>query len=104
MIGVVTHQRGKIERGREAGLALRQKVAKALIGVFGCAEAGEFPHRPEAPSMHGGMNAAGVRRLAVEASVPVRVPPGEIRAGVNAPTSIAPRRMVLHMLPAHSFS
>ena len=67
VVRVVTHQRGKIERGGESGLALRQEVAEALIGVFGRAEAGKLAHRPQAAAMHGGLNAAGVGRLTGEA-------------------------------------
>ena len=89
VVGVVTHQRGQIERGREAGLALRQEVAKALIGVFGRAEAGELAHRPQPSAMHGGMNAAGVGRLTGEAQVAVGVPAGEIGGSVKTPDRIS---------------
>ena len=33
MIGVVAHQRGQIEGDGEAGLALREQIAEALVGV-----------------------------------------------------------------------
>ena len=64
MVGVVAHQRRQIERDRKPGLALRKQIAEALVGIFGGAETGELPHRPEPAAMHGGMNAAGVGRFA----------------------------------------
>ena len=64
MIGVVAHQRGEIEGGGESGLALREKIAEAGVGVFGGAETGELTHGPQAAAVHGGVNAAGVGRLA----------------------------------------
>ena len=64
VVGVVAHQRRQIERGGEAGLALCEQIAKALVGVFGGAEAGELAHGPEAAAIHRGVNAAGVGRLA----------------------------------------
>src|SRR6202035_3978748 len=69
--------------------ALRQKVAKALIGIFRRAEAGELAHGPEPPAMHGGVNAARVRRLAWEAQVAVRMPTSKISVGVKAPDGIS---------------
>ena len=67
MVGVVAHQRGQIEGDGKAGLALREQIAEALVGVFGGAEAGELAHGPEASAIHRGMNAARVRRLAGQA-------------------------------------
>ena len=54
MIGVVAHQRRQIERDGKARLALREEIAKALVGVFGGAEAGELAHGPEAAAIHRG--------------------------------------------------
>ena len=63
VVGVVAHQRGQIERDGEAGLALREQISKARVGVFGGAEAGKLAHGPEPAAIHRGVNAAGVRRL-----------------------------------------
>ncbi len=84
MIGVVAHERGQIEGDGEAGLALREQITKALIGVFGGAEAGELAHGPEAAAIHGGMNAAGVRRLARVAEIFLGRPIREIGGSVEA--------------------
>ena len=67
VVGVVAHERGQIEGGGEAGLALREEIAETRVGVFGGAEAGELAHGPQAAAMHGGVNAAGVGRLAGQA-------------------------------------
>ena len=66
-----------------------QQIAKALIGVFRCAEAGELTHRPEAPPMHGGMNAAGVGRLTREAQFAVGIPAGEISGRIKPADGIS---------------
>ena len=34
VVGVVTHQRGQIERDGKAGLALREQIAEARVGIF----------------------------------------------------------------------
>ena len=53
MIRVVPHQSRKIERHREPGLTLFQKVAVARVGLLGGGKSGELPHGPEAASVHG---------------------------------------------------
>src|SRR5260370_5390891 len=50
VIGVVAHQRGQVESRGEAGLALREEITEALVGVLGGPEACELPHGPEAAS------------------------------------------------------
>ena len=47
-VGVVAHQRRHVERGAQAGLAVVEQVAEALVGLLGGAEAGELAHRPQA--------------------------------------------------------
>jgi hypothetical protein len=51
-IGIVTHQRGHVERGRETGLTVIEQVVKPLVGLLSRAKAGELAHRPEAPTVH----------------------------------------------------
>mgnify|MGYP003693560837 CR=1 FL=1 len=63
VVGVVTHQRGQIERHRQAGLPLRQQIVVALVGLFRRGEAGELPHRPELAAIHVAMDTARVRKL-----------------------------------------
>src|SRR5580700_7718423 len=92
MVGVITHQSGQIEGGREAGLTLREQVAKALVGVFRRAEAGKLPHRPEPAAIHGGMDAARVGRLAGKAQVAVGVPARKIGGRVQTPDRISGNR------------
>ena len=75
---------GKIERGGESRLTLREEISETLVGVLGGAEAGELAHRPQAAPMHGGVNAAGVGRLAGIAEVAGRVPSDEVFFGVQA--------------------
>ncbi len=89
MVGVVAHEGGKVEGSGEAGLALSKKITEALVGVLGGAEAGELAHGPEASTMHGGVNAAGVGRLTGEAEVAGGVPAFEIGRGVEAANGVA---------------
>ncbi len=83
MIGVVAHQSGQVEGGGEAGLALREEIAEALVGIFGCSESCKLPHSPEPAAVHRRMNAAGIRRLTREAEIAVRIPIQQIRFGVQ---------------------
>src|SRR5438128_2568492 len=61
VVGVVAHQRGHVEGGREAGLAVLEQVAEALVRLLGRAEAGELAHRPEPAAIHRGVDAARER-------------------------------------------
>ena len=58
VVGVVAHQRGHVERGREPGLAVLEQVAEARVGLLAGAVAGELAHRPQPPAIHGGVDAA----------------------------------------------
>ena len=84
MVGVVSHERGKIERNGEACLTLLQQVLVALVRLFRGGEARELPHGPEPRPVHGrvwsareriktwkpdGVLVVGVRVGAVERSV-----------------------------------
>jgi hypothetical protein len=67
MVGVVAHERGKVERNRETGLAPRQEELVPLVGVLGGAEAGKLAHGPEPASVHRLVNAAREGKLPREA-------------------------------------
>ena len=70
VVGVVAHQRGHVEGRREAGLAVVEQVAEALVGLLARAEAGELAHRPQPPAVHRLVDAARER---VGARAPDRV-------------------------------
>ena len=80
VIGVVADLRRQVEGDGEAGLALLEEVAVALVRLLCGAEAGVLAHGPEAPAVHGGLDAAGEGVLAGEAEVAVA---GGILGGVN---------------------
>ena len=61
MIGVVAHQRRKIERGGESRLAVLEQELEALVGVARAPKAGELAHRPELAAISRGMDATRVR-------------------------------------------
>ena len=64
MVGIEAHLRGQIERHREAGLALRQQVAVALVGLLRGAETGVLPHCPELAAVHRGIDSARIGKFA----------------------------------------
>jgi hypothetical protein len=86
VIRVVAHQRRHVEGRREAGLAVLEQVAEALVRLFGGAEAGELPHRPEPASVHRRVDAAGERE---DAGV------SEVAVGVDLDVLGAVERLVL---------
>ena len=47
-VGVVAHLGRQVEGDRQAGLALLEQVAEALVGLLGGREARVLAHRPEA--------------------------------------------------------
>ena len=61
MIGVVTHQRRKIERRGQTGLSVLEQELESRVGVARAAEAGELTHGPQFAAIPGGVNAARVR-------------------------------------------
>ena len=73
VVGVVAHQRRHVEGGREAGLAVVEQVAEALVRLLGGAEAGELAHRPEPAAVHRRVDAARERVRAGVAEVAVVV-------------------------------
>src|SRR5271167_3062821 len=88
MIGVVAHQRGKVERRGKSSLAVRQKIAEALIGVFGRAESRKLAHGPKPRAIHRGMDAARVGRFAGKTEIAGGIPTAEIGIGVKPPDRI----------------
>ena len=69
MVRVVAHQRRKVERDGQSGLAVLEQELRALVRVRGAAEPGELPHRPELAAIAGRMNAARERIGARNAEV-----------------------------------
>jgi hypothetical protein len=61
VVGVVAHERRHVERGAQAGLAVVEQVAEALVRLLGGAEAGELAHRPQATAVHARVHAARER-------------------------------------------
>src|SRR5258708_36414278 len=91
-MGGVAHQSGEVESSGEAGLALRQEIAEALVRVFSGSKARELTHGPKPAAMHRGMNAARIRGLAREAEVAVGFPIWQIRFRVQPANRIARNR------------
>src|SRR2546423_5003805 len=54
----MAHQGGHVKGGREPRLAVVEQVAKARVGLLAGAVAGELAHRPQAPAVHGWVDAA----------------------------------------------
>ena len=63
VVGVEADLRRQIEGHAQAGGAVAQQILVAAIGLFGVAHAGVLPHGPETSAIHGGLHAAGVRKL-----------------------------------------
>ena len=64
IVGIVAHQRWKIERYGQPCLALCKKITVARVGLFGCSEARELAHGPQLPPVHGFVNATCIGKLA----------------------------------------
>ena len=73
MVGVVAHQGRHVEGSGEAGLAVVEQVAEALVRLDRSAEAGELAHRPELAAVHRRIDAARERVDARIAEVAVVV-------------------------------
>ena len=90
VVGVISHERGQIERDGKAGLALREQIAEALRWYLRA-----VPNPANCRMVHSrsryivGVNAARVRRLAGKAEVALRVPTREIGLGVQAANRVA---------------
>ena len=67
VVGVVAVQRRHVVGDRQAGLAGREQPVEAGVRVLGRPEPGEHPHRPQAASIAGRVDAAGERRIARQA-------------------------------------
>ncbi len=61
IVGVAAELRGQVEGHREAGRAVLDQVAVALVRVLGAREPGVLAHRPEAVAVHAVVDAAGER-------------------------------------------
>ena len=84
VIGVVAHQRGHVKGHRQSGLPLLQQVVKTTVTIFWRPEAGELPHGPQAPPIHGGMDAARERILAGQTQVAGGIERGQIVGSIHA--------------------
>ena len=82
-VGVVAHLGRQVEGHREAGLALLEQVAEALVGVGRGREAGVLAHRPEAAAIHRRLDAAGEGELAGPPEVALLVQVGDVGRGVE---------------------
>ncbi len=58
VVGVEAHEGGQVKSGAEAGLALGEQEAEALVGLSRRTEAGELAHGPEPAAVHRSMDAA----------------------------------------------
>ncbi len=70
IVRVVSHQRRKVERHRETGLAPVEQELVPLIGFLGRREAREQPHRPQARAVHRLVRTPCERILARKTKVP----------------------------------
>ena len=61
VVGVAAELSRQVEGHREAGRAVLDQVAVALVGVLGAGEAGVLAHRPEPVPVHAVVDAAGER-------------------------------------------
>ena len=78
MVGVKAHQGRHVEGRGETGLSVGEQIAESLVGLLDRAEAGELPHRPEAPPVHRRVDPAGERVGAGEALVALAVVAGAV--------------------------
>src|SRR5216117_1275885 len=82
MVGVVAHQRGKVERDGEAGLTVLEQEFVAAVGVRRAAEPRKLPHRPQLAAVHRGMNAARERIFSRPSYLALGVEPAQVRGRV----------------------
>jgi hypothetical protein len=61
VVGVVAHERRKVECHGQAGLPVLEEELEACVRVTGAAEPGELPHRPQPPAVSGRMDATRER-------------------------------------------
>jgi hypothetical protein len=69
VIGVVTHQRRKIERYRQTCLPVIEQVVVALVGFFCGSKPRELAHRPKSCAVHRRVGSAGKRKFARHAQL-----------------------------------
>src|SRR2546421_4219862 len=102
VVGVVAHQRGHVERHREARLPVREEERVAAVRFLRGAVAGELPNRPRLPAIHRGIDAARVGELAGIAELLLVTPPLQVLRGVERLERYAGHRRVVlrRQLPA----
>ena len=83
VVGVAAELGRQVEGHREAGRAVLDQVAVALVGVLGRGEAGVLAHRPEPVAVHALVDAAGEGRRAGLAE-PLLQPGRDVVLGVEA--------------------
>ena len=83
VVGVAAELGRQVKGHREAGRAVLDQVAVALVGVFGRGEAGVLAHRPEPVAIHPLVNAAGEGRVPGLAQALLEAG-GDVVAGVEA--------------------
>src|SRR5688500_5931809 len=83
VIRIAPHQRRQIERHAETRAAGSQQLLVTQVGVLRRPETGELPHCPELAAVAGGMNAAGIGKLARIGEVAVVVERGHAVFGVQ---------------------
>ena len=69
IVGVVADLRRQVEGARESRCTCLDQHAVALVGLFGCGEAGVHAHRPEAAAIHRRLHATRVGELARNAEI-----------------------------------
>jgi hypothetical protein len=87
VVGVESHQRRHVERGRQTGLTVREQVAEAAVRILGRPESGKHPHRPGLAAVHAFVGAAGERE---PAGVPQLL--GGVPVGIEVPRVIDGRQ------------
>ena len=82
VVGIVAHQRGHVERRREARLTVFEQVAEPPVGLPGIAEPGELTHRPQPAAIHRLVHATGVGKRSRTAQGDRRIR-RQVRLGVQ---------------------
>ncbi len=73
VVGIAAHQRRHVERDGQSRLPVLDQELEALVRLLGRTEAGELPHRPQAPPIPARVDATRERVLARKADLRVDV-------------------------------
>ncbi len=84
MVGIVAVERRHVKRRREAGLALREQIFEAFIGILGSTKTGEHTHGPGLGAIHRGLYAACIGILARQVKVATIIQRGVILRRIDA--------------------